>query len=166
MFSSWLFGSYVQYSCVSVRVILTPLCQTQRRANMLWNLTFLGGEVQVNIIKWWIRPRCWFVVLISRTVSDFVVLPVNCKYFDVANISVLNTGSIHIVLHENSTAEDHLQSCFQACTLDYVIRSRPNLTKVIIGCCLILTCNLLKRHKTSIYFTFLKSRCWISVNLT
>jgi len=49
----------------------------------------------------------------------------------------LNTGSIHIVLHEDSSAEDHLQSCFQACTLDYVIRTRPNSTKVITGNCLI-----------------------------
>ena len=45
-------------------------------------------------------------------------------------VSPINTGSIHIVLHEDSTALDHLQSCFQACVLDYVIRTRPNLRKV------------------------------------
>ena len=43
----------------------------------------------------------------------------------------VNIGLIHIVLHEDSTAIDHLQSCFQACVLDYVIRTRPSLRKVI-----------------------------------
>ena len=65
----------------------------------------------------------------------------------------LNTGSIHIVLHEDSTAVDHLQCCFQACTLDYVIRTTPNSTKVI-------TDNGL------IYCIFLNSPCSVDVNST
>lgn len=50
----------------------------------------------------------------------------------IAHSSFVKTGSIHIALHEDSSTADHLQSCFQACTLDYVIRTRPNLTKVIV----------------------------------
>ena len=46
--------------------------------------------------------------------------------------SPVNIGSIHIVLHEDSTAIDHLQSSFQACVLDYVIHTRPSLRKVIL----------------------------------
>ena len=40
------------------------------------------------------------------------------------------TGSIYVVLHEDSNSFDHLQSCFQACVLDYVIRTRPSTRKV------------------------------------
>jgi len=43
-----------------------------------------------------------------------------------------NSGSIYVVLHEDSNSFDHLQSCFQACVLDYVIRTRPSTRKVLI----------------------------------
>lgn len=43
-----------------------------------------------------------------------------------------NSGSIYVVLHEDSNSYDHLQSCFQACVLDYVIRTRPSTRKVLI----------------------------------
>lgn len=41
-----------------------------------------------------------------------------------------NSGAVHVALHEDSNATDHLQSCFQACSLDYVIRTKPHIKKV------------------------------------
>lgn len=41
-----------------------------------------------------------------------------------------NSGAVHVVLHEDSNAKDHLQSCFQACSLDFVIRAKPQIKKV------------------------------------
>jgi len=70
---------------------------------------------------------------VVKSVSDFdTALPSSKETRYIMQLSLhpgRNSGSIHVVLHEDSTAIDHLQSCFQACVLDYVIRTRPGVRK-------------------------------------
>ncbi|KAJ7333839.1 hypothetical protein OS493_015931 [Desmophyllum pertusum] len=72
---------------------------------------------------------------VVKSVSDLdAALPSSKQSRYIMKLTLLlrrNSGTIHVVLHEDSTALDYLQSCFQACSLDYVIRTRPNLTKVL-----------------------------------
>ncbi|XP_068750402.1 RUS family member 1-like [Montipora capricornis] len=73
---------------------------------------------------------------VVKSAADFdAALPSSkqCQYIMKLDLSKKrNSGSIHVVLHEDSSAFDHLQSCFQACVLDYVLRTRPSSRKVLI----------------------------------
>lgn len=72
---------------------------------------------------------------VVKSVSDFdAALPSSKESRYIIKLTLhhgWNSGLIHIVLHEDSTAIDHLQSCFQACVLDFVIRTQPSLRKVL-----------------------------------
>lgn len=90
--------------------------------------TVNSSELQlVNVSNICVREQ---LTKIFRFSVKLHVSRITCPSCSFLFFSPNNTGSIHVVLHEDSTAKDHLQSCFQACVLDYVIRTRPNVRKV------------------------------------